>query len=107
MDDLESKLSALMGNPEMMQKIMSFAQSMGTDTPSSPSPPAGDALPDMAMISKLTSLAGNSRIDKKQQNLLNALHPYLSSHRISKLEKAMRAAKMAGMASVFLSSTGR
>ena len=37
-----------------------------------------------------------------QKALLQALAPYLSSGRIHKLEKAMRAAKLAGMASSFL-----
>lgn len=105
MDDLQSQLSAVMGNPEMMEKIMSLAQNLGAE-PTSASPPSsapsGD-IPDMAMLAKLTGIMGKAGIDKKEQNLLNALHPYLSSHRVSKLEKAMRAAKMAGMATVFLS----
>ncbi len=107
MDDLQSQLSAVMGNPEMMEKIMSLAQNLGAEPTSASAPPPSSApsgdIPDMAMLAKLTGIMGKAGIDKKEQNLLNALHPYLSSHRVSKLEKAMRAAKMAGMATVFLS----
>ena len=102
MDNLESKIGQIMGNPEMMQKIMSLAQSMGGNDapPPEPLPQQQDfSLPDMAMIQKLTSFAGKSTIDPNQRNLLNALSPYLSHQRIAKLERAMRAAKMAGMAS--------
>lgn len=101
MENFESKIGEIMGNPEMMQKIMALAQSMGSPEPSSPEPPAQPeiSVPDMAMIQKLTSFAGKSTIDPKQRNLLNALTPYLSHQRISKLERAMRAAKMASMAS--------
>ena len=58
------------------------------------------------MIQKLSGLAGQSNIDKNQRTLLTALSPYLSRERIYKLEKAMRAAKMANMASAFLGKSG-
>lgn len=101
MEDLESKIGTIMENPALMQQIMSLAQSMGQ--PEQPSPQEA-AMPqiDMQTLQKLSGLASQSGIDKNQKNLLNALGPYLSSHRIHKLEKAMRAAKMARLASSFL-----
>lgn len=60
----------------------------------------------MAMLQKLIGVARQSGIDKNQQNLLKALSPYLSRERIVKLEKAMRAAKIAALASTALSSAG-
>jgi len=40
MDELENKLGAILGNPEMMQKIMAMAQSLGSEAPKDhPSPP--------------------------------------------------------------------
>lgn len=105
MDDLENKLGAVLGNPEMMEKIMTFAQSLG-QSEGAPSQPAADPTPvpdiDISTLQKLSSLAGQGSIDQNQRTLLNALRPYLSGHRISKLERAMRAAKMAGMAGIFL-----
>jgi hypothetical protein len=49
-------------------------------------------------------MAQKGTIDHNQQGLLKALTPYLSQARISKLEKAMRAAKMAQFATVLLNS---
>ncbi len=107
MDNMESQLNAILGNPQMMQQIMSIAQNFQTEE--KPQPPTADTGPeiDFAMVQKLTSLIGKTGIDNHQSALLHALTPYLSSQRIRKLEKAMRAAKLAGMASVFFSNIGR
>ena len=112
MDDFENKLGQILGNPEMMGKIMSMAQSLSqpaaSPSPESPSRATAEHLPeiDLGMVQKLSGLAGQSNIDKDQRSLLKALGPYLSRERISKLEKAMRAAKMASMASVLLNQSG-
>ena len=100
MEDMEAKLGAILGNPEMMQQIMALAQNMGNE-PEAPSPPP-EPLPglDFATIQKITSVIGKTGIDSHQRALLHALTPYLSNQRVQKLEKAMRAAKLAGMASV-------
>ncbi len=108
MDELENKLGSILSNPEMMKQIMSIAQNFGSQeqTPAAEPGPAKSGLPDLDLgsIQKLSSLMGQSNMDKNQQNLLQALSPYLSHQRISRLERAMRAAKMAGMASTFLHS---
>lgn len=59
---------------------------------------------DPAAIQKIMGLAGQMGVDANQKNLLHALQPYLTSHRIQKLEKAMRAAKLANLASGALNS---
>lgn len=107
MEDMESQLGAILSNPQMMQQIMSIAQNFQTEAP--PVPPPTDAPPeiDFAMVQKLSSLIGKTGINHEQKALLQALTPYLSGQRIHKLEKAMRAAKLASMASVFLGNTGR
>lgn len=107
MDDMESRLGAILGNPEMMQKIMAFAQNFNQNDggnkhePQQESPPPFPQI-DPAMLQRLSGMAQSSRIDSNQQLLLKALRPYISNRRVSKLEKAMRAAKMAGMATAFL-----
>ena len=108
MSEMEDKLSTVLSNPQLMQQIMSMAQSLGQSSPQpreSP-PPQEPPQVDMAMVQKLSGLAGQSGIDSNQKALLQALHPYLSSNRVEKLEKAMRAAKMARLASGFLSQGG-
>ena len=61
---------------------------------------------DISMLQKLSGFARQSGIDKNQQALLHALCPYISQNKVTKLEKAMRAAKMARLASGFLGSGG-
>ena len=108
MEGMEDKLGAILNNPQMMQQIMSMAQSLGQSTPQQQMPPPQQELPqpDMAALQKLAGLAGQSGIDAQQQALLQALNPYLSRNRVNKLEKAMRAAKMARLATGFLNQGG-
>ncbi len=120
MDEMEDRLGAILGNPQMMQQIMAMAQAMGQSQnppkaeqapPSPPSPeqfqgPAMPTMPDTAMLQKIAGIARQSGVDKNQQALLKALNPYLSKERILKLEKAMRAAKIANLASTALSGEG-
>ncbi len=116
MDEMEEKLGAILGNPQMMQQIMSMAQMLGNSQPpkqeeQKPAPPPQNqiALPsptDAAMLQRLYGLARQSGIDKNQQTLLKALTPYLSRERIVKLEKAMRAAKIASLATTALGQNG-
>ena len=105
MENFEQQLGAVLGNPEMMQKIMSMAQALGTSKPETEpqceSPPPMPDI-DIGLIQKISGLAGQSAIDKEQQALLKALGPYLTSRRIHKLENAMRAAKMARLAAATL-----
>ena len=114
MENMEEKIGSILGNPQMMQQIMSMAQSLGQSQPPQPEPPpqSPPVMPDIdpAMIGKVMNLAGKTNIDRNQQALLKALGPYLAAQRIQKLEKAMRAAKLANLASSFLNSnlmTGR
>ncbi len=112
MDNIQEQMNTVLNNPEMMQKIMGLAQSLGqTQSAQNTSVPHENAdIPfpeiDISMLQKLSKLAGGSKIDKNQQSLLSALRPYLSNDRINKLEKAMRAAKLANIASGLLGSSG-
>ena len=115
MAEMEDKLGAILANPQMMQQIMSMAQALGQSQPQAsapePAPPqeaSPPAIPsiDPALLQRLAGFAGQGGIDRDQQTLLKALGPYLSRDRIQKLEKAMRAAKLARLASSFLSQGG-
>ncbi len=115
MPGMEEQLGAILNNPQMMQQIMSMAQSLGQNPtatqPQAPAPPQQiiPSLPDRldtGMLQNIMGLARQSGIDKNQQNLLKALGPYLSRDRVIKLEKAMRAAKIATLAATVLRSSG-
>lgn len=109
MSELEEKLGVLLANPQLMQQISSLVQAMGQPSPSPPppTPPQQPSEPDLSQLQGLASLLQSNRIDTNQQALLRALSPYLSPWRVGKLERAMRASKMAGLASVFLRGDGQ
>ena len=106
MSEMEEKLNSVLNNPQMMQQIMSMAQSLGAQPSKEDASSKVDPMPeiDLGMLQKLSGLAGQGSIDKNQRSLLHALGPFLSRERIGKLEKAMRAAKMARMANTLLNS---
>ena len=110
MDDFEEKLGNILGNPQMMQQIMSMAQAMGAQGGNRPdgAQKQNEVFPeiDVATLQKISGLAQKSSIDQREQALLRALGAYLSKERIGKLEKAMRAAKIAKIASSTLSLRG-
>ena len=109
MSEMEEKLGAILSNPQMMRQIMDMAQSMSQSAPQTP-PPKPEAsepsfsVPDLGAIQNLAGLTRQAGIDDNQQALLRALSPYISRERSMKLEKAMRAAKMARLASSLLNS---
>ena len=111
MDDMEEKLGAVLNNPQMMQQIMSMAQALGGSQPP-PEPPKAEPKPepfpeiDLAMVQKLSGLARQSGIDSREKALLQALRAYLTADRVARLERAMRAAKMAKFATGFLGQQG-
>ncbi len=107
MEGIEEKLGALLGNPQLMQQIMAMANSLGGGDGGQPKP-GGEAssAPESNLLASLAGLAGQNRPDANQKALLCALGPYLSRDRISRLEKAMRAASLAKLASAFLDQGG-
>ncbi len=111
MSELEEKLNALMSNPQLMQQIAAMAQTMGSpqQEPQKTSREATQqSLPfaDPRLLQMISQAASQSGADGNQTALLQALSPYVSSGRLQKLERAMRAAKLAGTASLFLNSGG-
>ena len=110
MSELEEKLGTILSNPQLLQQISAMAQALGQAPPEPPAPPPvapqSPTLPDPAMLQKVSGMLQAGRVDQEQQELLHALSPFLSQSRIGKLERAMRAAKMAGFASTLLKSGG-
>lgn len=125
MEGMEEKLGAILSNPEMMNTIMSMAKALGQNSQPpdaapqpKPEPPQQKSAPtsprgtppigrnELEMISRISALSRQTGLDRQEQALLKALHPYLSRDRLSKLEKAMHAAKMARFATVALEQSG-
>lgn len=107
MEDMRQQINSILQDPEAMSKLKDMAQSLGLEN--TPPPTGGEeAMPqiDIDMVQKLSGLVGKSSIDSNQRSLLAALTPYVRREQLGKLEKAMRAAKLASLASSFLGSTG-
>ena len=114
MDNMQNGINSILENPEMMQKIMAMAQSLTQSQPqqADPQPSRPPVKPQQLMpgvdpgtLQRVFSVAQQTNIDKNQQSLLRSLGPYLARERLMKLEKAMRAAKIAGIAATVLGSS--
>lgn len=114
MSEMEDKLNSILSNPQMMQQIMSMANMMNAGNKQSDTvTPKNNDIPSSipqgispSMLSKVSSIMQRGTIDNNQQSLLKALTPYLSKQKLSKLERAMHAAKMASIASDFVNPRG-
>lgn len=107
MDNLEEKLGSILNNPDMMRQIMSMAQSFGQPQQEpEPLKQESSSMPDLdpMKLQQMMSLVGQTGIDSEQKALLKALTPYLTEQRIRKLERAMKAAKLANLATSLLGS---
>lgn len=116
MSGMEDQLGAILSDPEMMAKIQSLARSLGqpeeppkqVEAPqkgaSPPSTPSGVSAGDLEMVKAFTGFARGTEIDKDQRALLKALSPYVSREKTAKLERAMRAAKLAQQATGLMES---
>ena len=74
MDELESKLGSILENPEMMQKIMSLAQTLGKseqEQPKKQEAVSAPALPDLDVqtLQKLSKRSGQTTSAKNQKNV--------------------------------------
>ena len=135
MSELDDKLNSILSNPAMMQQIMSLAQALNQSEAQQQQPPpqqppvqppqaqqppvqppqvqqtnyapSSDHALNPNLISKIASLMQRGSIDKNQEALLRALRPYLSKPKLEKLERAMHAAKMAGIASEMVNTRGQ
>lgn len=112
MDELDKKLEAILGNPELMQQIMHLAGQIGepeekkkTQEAESPSPSVKPII-DSNALRNISALLDKTGTDRNQQALLTAMRPYIGELKMQKLEKAMQAAKMAQLASIYLNNGG-
>lgn len=112
MDELDKKLEAILGNPELMKQIMELAgqinepskiqKSEETKSFSSGVSP----IIDSNALRNISDLLDKTGTDRNQQALLTAMRPYIGELKMHKLEKAMQAAKIAQLASFYLNNGG-
>ena len=103
MDDLGSKLTELLNDPESMNRVRQMAESIlgesGDDLPAPPSSPDLSSIGDMlgsgelqsiiSVISKMKSAGDDSRVQ-----LISALRPHLSEERQKRADTAIKILKL-------------
>jgi hypothetical protein len=110
--DLEDKINAVLGDPKQMQEITKLAKSlMGggekEEAAEKVPTPMEDMGIDPAMLKNLGRIMGESQSRKpEQQALLEAMRPYLSEKRRSKMDRAMKMAKFARIAKIAMENMG-
>ena len=105
MNEFEDKLNSLLNDPKQMESFASFAKSiMGGAMPDAVSeePDIDPAL--MKKIGGLLSRGDN--LSGKDKRLLEAMKPYLSEKRRSKMDRAMKIARLASIAELAASEFG-
>ena len=93
MSDITDKVTALLGDPSSLEKIMSIAQGMAKpEEPKTELPIPADKI--APMLEAYTKSADNPKI-----RLLLALKPMLSEGRQKNIDEAISMMKLAGVAS--------
>ena len=113
MDDLNKKISDLLGSPDGMARIQSMMEALGNGgdggksapvsaspipapAPETASPPpaapaaSGGGMPALSALLKLAPLLGNLNKDDENTALLKALRPYLHGVREKRLDDAIQ-----------------
>ena len=100
MDELGDKLSAILNDPDSMERVRQMAQSIlgGEDdgaapqNTAEPAAPAYDDIKIVSLFSKMKNTADDSRVQ-----LIYALRPHLSAERQARADTAIRLLKLLDM----------
>ncbi len=124
MSELEDKINGILGDPAQMEKIAGLAKSLmgggdSGDAPAEKTKSAGGGLDslmqslgsdgaiDPAMLARLSRAFSSGAGEKKQERaLLEAMKPYLSEKRRSKMDKAIKLARLASIARIAMVEMG-
>lgn len=108
MDELESRLGALLSSPESMERLKGLAAALSGGEGSASAPEAAPASPafDPAMLGLLQRVMGEANRPSEASALLTALEPCLSPERAARLDRALRLAKLAKVAKTVLPQLG-
>ena len=99
MSEFEDRLNSILNDPAQMEQITAMAKSLMGGGEEKTAPQKTASVLEGADLGRLMAAVGGGKGDEKRA-LLEAMKPYLSVHRREKLEKAMKLAKMIGMAEI-------
>lgn len=113
MDDMDSKLNAMLNDPAAMARIIQMAQQLSggaqpnTPPPPPPSgPPPGDGFDPMLLAKFLPLLQDLRQSNSQTTQLLYALRPFLKEEKQPKVERAAKLAHLICIGKRFLTEGG-
>ena len=117
MEDMDSRLNALLSDPEAMGRIMALAQQLSGESAASSPPPSPEPPPssqqeddgfDPMLLLKFLPLLQELRQDNSSQSMqfLSAMRPFLKPERQPKGERAVKLAHLICVGKKFLTEGG-
>ena len=124
MSEWEDRLNSILSDPEQMNRITELANSLmsgGADAGQTAEEPSkelpdlsrladsllGGGSADAALLGRLGRLLHSAQaVNGREEALLEAMKPYLSEKRRSKMDRAMRLAHMAKLAQLAMGELG-
>ena len=117
MEDMDSRLNALLSDPETMGRIMALAQQLSGESAASSPPPSPEPPPpsqqeddgfDPMLLLKFLPLLQELRQDHSSQTMqfLSAMRPFLKPERQPKVERAVKLAHLICVGKKFLTEGG-
>ena len=117
MEDMDSRLNALLSDPEAMGRIMALAQQLSGVSAASSPPPSPEPPPssqpeddgfDPMLLLKFLPLLQELRQDNSSQSMqfLSAMRPFLKPERQPKVERAVKLAHLICVGKKFLTEGG-
>ncbi len=100
MDGLTEQISALLSDPEGMERLKSMAEGLfgGQNIPVGPPPEKNESpLPDIGAISKMAALL-KPPADDARVRLLYALKPHLSEDKQQRVDRAVKMLRLLSIA---------
>ncbi len=102
MEDIAQKLSAILNDPEGMERIKSMAENiLGNSEEKEEHQSLNDLGIDIAALTKMMNMLKNKREDNDRIKLLLALRPHLSEEKQQKVDMAVKILKLLDLAPLF------
>lgn len=104
MDEFGDKLNAILNDPAALSRIGELAKSvMGGE---SSRDDGKEPEIDPGIVSRVMGLLKRNGVRSEERALLEAMKPFLSEHRRVKMDKAMKLARLAGLAGIAAAEFG-
>lgn len=101
MDDISEKLSALLSDPDGMERIKSMAQNLLGNKPESQEEPKADGLDiDIGALTGILKKMKGTGANDSRINLLLALKPNLSPEKQARVDSAIKILKLIDFAPI-------